>query len=830
MPVTDYKILNQILQGLPRDAFTVGFFIHNHDKSQDEWLNPLAKCANAAGMATVGILTPESAKACSLDNASIQTIMQPHEIRNIRGIDVFVICDTDAGRAIYPEESRVLGSFHGMEIRCESAMPYMTPSASFLDGWLCPYPLSDYTKKAVKNLWDNLFAASGYLRKSRHFYIIPAGYPRLGLLRKQILATNIEPDAIVYAPCGIAFAPEMGGARVKDSGEIIIKALLENFPDKKVIFRPYLPDLANPIILNLIEKFRHEKRLLIDKNPDRLFSFSRGAMMISDISSICESFAFSTNRCSAHFQPWRSCETHSPWPGHWIVSEITELISTIKSALASLPKNLARERQTFAMPADNALENIIALLKDFKADKPHADWLRISRNDPAKTASAVEAIKRCEGQDILARPCVSTAAAFFGNGFNPLAKAYSSHQRLFWRPDFTPIHFMEDFIREPLEALTGIKPLEKPDVESTRALYSQAIASAAQKNNQEEYQIACRLARGFNAAFPEGAKPQPPLAGTQLHKKLAQLPDSIPVAGFYIDKLPPQDEEWLNKVASELAALGYVTVAFLAGELTSGRVMPAFTHVSMINAWEIGSFDRINAFILVGEDCDRPGSAFPPNSRVIGIGKGVYDWFHASYAQVFTDAFLVSASLSANERDYISQNWTGFIDSQLAPRKSAQFSLGQGRDLSPAETAAVTHAFITGKGKQNWLEIERNEPVKAPAEIIGQLLAWPGYARARGAALASVYNNPKSPLLAAFALHMGKKYCATSQQMYGVGAVAYRLLNRLVPKIYKLMPNADVRELYQMAITENKARGDNTAEKLARNLLAEFDNMTKKTH
>lgn len=301
----DAAALDAALAALPQDAFVVAFFLHALQVSQDEWMAPLARHLRKAGFVTVGITTPQSAGQCRLDGPEYQAVVPLADIPRLTRVNVFIISDVDCLEPHFPQESRVLACCHGVLTTSDTAYAAYLHHIGLVDGWLCSCPITPRSRELVTSLWKGLADSQYSRRKNRHLHFIPMGYPRLAALAEKLDAQPCRPDAIVYAPTILDYHPEIGGQRVKSHGARILRVLLQNFPDYRVVFRPYKSDLDHPVVTALHEQFRHEPRFIFDAAPERLFSFAHGATLVTDISHISASFAYVTLRAPVHFRPWQ---------------------------------------------------------------------------------------------------------------------------------------------------------------------------------------------------------------------------------------------------------------------------------------------------------------------------------------------------------------------------------------------------------------------------------------------------------------------------------------------------------------------------------------------
>lgn len=132
--------------------------------------------------------------------------------------------------------------------------------------------------------------------------LIPAGYPKLDKLIKELgRLKHIKKDAICYAPTMLMHNNDFTDTLSLNDGAVIIQYLLDTFPQYKIIFRPH-PNVKTykhhnvglEIIESIIEQFKTNERFIYDNSSYYIDTFARTRILISDYSSIMQTFAFAT--------------------------------------------------------------------------------------------------------------------------------------------------------------------------------------------------------------------------------------------------------------------------------------------------------------------------------------------------------------------------------------------------------------------------------------------------------------------------------------------------------------------------------------------------------
>ncbi len=198
---------------------------------------------------------------------------------------------------------------------------------------------------------------------AQQFTWIPGGYLSLDLAINKIPTRASRNDAILYCPGAI---PKTGNIHDEHpnsfptASEGIIDALLNHFPDFKVIFRPHpaakdVPEL-NQSIQHIIERFRYNPAFIYDDSPTHSESFSRAALMVSDSSTSAFTYALAwlkpvlfyftrpvPQSIEAEGQTYSSIRTNI---GTTVINSIPELIAQAKQHLTSGHHKIPSDEQS----------------------------------------------------------------------------------------------------------------------------------------------------------------------------------------------------------------------------------------------------------------------------------------------------------------------------------------------------------------------------------------------------------------------------------------------------------------------------------------------------
>lgn len=691
------ETLNATLSALPEKAFTVAFFINNTETSQDEWLNPLAAYLGQNGYITVGIKTPNSQDKCNLDSAQYQAVIEQEQIATLSGIKVFLISDID-WQIRFPDSSRVLGCAHAFEASQDTSLPYMTRLGSCIDGYMVPFTMGQKCHEMISDLWNGLLNIETASRSNPLFCVIPQGYPRLHILSRKIKELGNKPDSIIFAPQGTMYNMSDGGCRLQNYGKRIIRTLLTNFPDLNIIFRPYRLDLDSAEVKEICAAFTNEKRFILDSRRGRAFSFSRGAVLVTDLSHIAQSFAYTTLRGAIYFQPWvdDTKVKSGEWTGGLFAYNFTSLISSLKNMLDKTEEwvqKIRKNRDQLVAPFENSFAEIADWLKDFCHGAPRKNWCAIKRVNQEQVQTIPEIIKKIMKQSEPARPLLAATAATYTYKNNPLLYALSLHIGKAIMSD-SNIFLLEDIKKNIpifLNKSFTAKKYKEIASEDICCLYSLGLLKMIKENNPEGVHLARNLAENFenfcknqpgysiNAGYSNGnMKETAILTELEIEKLLDSLPNDKFVVGLYINTLYAQQDEWLNALATKLNDNDYITIGIVTPQNVSKCNLQAAQYNIVLSMDKIKNLGRINVFIISDMDC---GTHFPKKSKILACVHAFYMTEQPTslptsvHFAAIADGWMIPMRINNASRKAIHSLWDGFVANEFSWRKANQFSI-----------------------------------------------------------------------------------------------------------------------------------------------------------
>ena len=233
--------------------------------------------------------------------------------------------------------------------------------------------------------------------------IIPGGYIHLDQNQLQHQRSTHTPDSLIYAPTlSLADYPGAEEATSINKGAQLLRILTEQFPDKKIIFRPHPSDLLQYLqgrkhprrkaFETALSYCQQHPRCTIDKNPvDYMNSYSRSALLISDTSSTAFTFAFTTGRPVVFFSP---NETHiqTRYANQFqflddrkhlgeIITELDLVADGIRQLLETTDQtrlSIERLKSREIFNSGNACQYFTENLEYILAGEKHPDWTYIN--------------------------------------------------------------------------------------------------------------------------------------------------------------------------------------------------------------------------------------------------------------------------------------------------------------------------------------------------------------------------------------------------------------------------------------------------------------------
>lgn len=219
--------------------------------------------------------------------------------------------------------------------------------------------------------------------RNSNLYIIPAGYPKLDLLKEAMLNRKANNNALLFAPTTKALT----NFSIQKTKEICI-LLLENYPDREIIYRPYPSESERLDASSILNELKQYSNFTYDNQGSILCAQLRSELMITDLSSAALSFSFSTFTPHIQIVEQSHMKTkNSLWEGDaWYeLSDLGELVRAVNLSIkksAYWKNKIEKEQYNFLYQPENSINHISKQIDMIAQGKVGGDWLNWSREMP----------------------------------------------------------------------------------------------------------------------------------------------------------------------------------------------------------------------------------------------------------------------------------------------------------------------------------------------------------------------------------------------------------------------------------------------------------------
>jgi len=125
---------------------------------------------------------------------------------------------------------------------------------------------------------------------------IPGGYIKLDKNIEYFKSIHTPIDSIIFAPT-VHWDHFYDYVAVPEHGRDIVAALLEQFSEYKIIFRPHPHTVDTPEVRKVAEAFKDHPQFEFDTNASfYMENYARSQLMITDMSGTAFTYAFTTSR------------------------------------------------------------------------------------------------------------------------------------------------------------------------------------------------------------------------------------------------------------------------------------------------------------------------------------------------------------------------------------------------------------------------------------------------------------------------------------------------------------------------------------------------------
>lgn len=378
-----YERINAVLKkAKSENKRTVAFWSTAPRLSPWEWIASFARSLGESAHYLIFLSTYPIDEYCQLDIPHF--IIAAEHLDQLECLDC-IVAATDGDEGNFPENCRVLAVAHTFLYNNSSVFLHAVYHQTKFDGYLVNCRLGNSAQQ-IKALWTGLLPRRMFRRKGDRFDILACGYLRSAALQEDMRKLRVQRDAICYAPMARDLAREHGGDRIGLYAKKILRTLLTNFPDYQIIFRPAPYAEVDEDIRELSRSFSSFPHFHVDTSLERLNTFARSAVLVSDVSHVLFSFAFTTLRPAISFRPWIRQKSVTMAPYGAIITDFTNLVTEIRQMLdrkAMLSARIREDRDCVVFPPETAFSDFALLLDKFMDDAPAEDldtWVCISRN------------------------------------------------------------------------------------------------------------------------------------------------------------------------------------------------------------------------------------------------------------------------------------------------------------------------------------------------------------------------------------------------------------------------------------------------------------------
>jgi hypothetical protein len=225
--------------------------------------------------------------------------------------------------------------------------------------------------------------------------LIPGGYPKLDILRRDLKQQNIEVDSICYAPTILEHNAEFKDSLTLYNGKDIVEFLLENYPSYNIIFRPSpttrrFAHTGLDIVNDIVNTFKDNPRFIYDTSIYYIKTFARSCVLISDHSSTMITFSFSTYRPFISFNKLDIKQEYEKVFGSTnldvrekiglVINDFSKIKFSIDDCLGNglfYKQKIEEYMQDEVFNLDNSVEYFFNNLANIKDDITHKDWIYV---------------------------------------------------------------------------------------------------------------------------------------------------------------------------------------------------------------------------------------------------------------------------------------------------------------------------------------------------------------------------------------------------------------------------------------------------------------------
>lgn len=283
-------------------------------------------------------------------------------------LDVLVGSEGNIDASGFPRHIRRVAQAHGRHFPLKNSVLHFN-AGSVYDHILCPYFAPEYMEGMNAEMTMDRLPADSVEHGSRDLVAIPAGIPRLDNIIQAMDGWHGPVEDIVYHLSHWQLESKF----THENAHRIVQALLDGFPDRNIIFRPFPSDQVIPAIQEIIDDFKACPRFRLSSASSYVDDYLGAAILIHHCSTSAELFGLATDRPVLQIlgpDDRKDNEYGEPLHG------IGGLVEKVKCLLASerSGKPLA-ERAAFLANPGTASKYVLDCLSIISVDGPRpAEW------------------------------------------------------------------------------------------------------------------------------------------------------------------------------------------------------------------------------------------------------------------------------------------------------------------------------------------------------------------------------------------------------------------------------------------------------------------------
>jgi CDP-Glycerol:Poly(glycerophosphate) glycerophosphotransferase len=237
---------------------------------------------------------------------------------------------------------------------------------------------------------------------------IPGGYIKLDKNIQYFKNTQVPTDSIIFAPT-IHWDHFYDYVAVPEYGCDIVAALLDQFKNHKIIFRPHPHTIDTPEVQKVAQSFKDHPQFEFDSNASfYMENYARSRLMITDMSGTAFTYAFTTSRPVVFFSHKDEMMENIFGKVRYFkdrekigyvasnVQELCEKVAYILDHESELKTKIGKFRdETIYNPGkteDYIVENIRYILED----EIHPDWQYVEGPIVPRTKSEISQVTSAE--------------------------------------------------------------------------------------------------------------------------------------------------------------------------------------------------------------------------------------------------------------------------------------------------------------------------------------------------------------------------------------------------------------------------------------------------